>query len=74
MIDDPGHDDPGPERTAATALPHAGAPDPDEPAAPSRFRRLTARIEDFQRRLAEHRTRLEPEEQQRWPHPLRRPG
>ncbi|MEU7528232.1 hypothetical protein AB0A74_21060 [Saccharothrix sp. NPDC042600] len=65
MIDAPGHDEPGPDRTTAAALPDAGALDPDEPATPSRFRRLTVRIEDFQRRLAEHRTRLEPDEQKR---------
>ncbi|XVV00119.1 hypothetical protein ACQPW3_21935 [Actinosynnema sp. CA-248983] len=64
MIEDPGYDAPGQDRVSA-ALPDAHALDPDAPATPSRFRRLTARIEDFQRRLAEHRTRLEPDEQKR---------
>jgi hypothetical protein len=57
MIDDPDH--------VRATPPVADPNDPDAPATPSRFRRLTARIEDFQRRLAEHRTSLDSDEQAR---------
>ncbi|MFI9818442.1 hypothetical protein [Saccharothrix variisporea] len=60
MIDHPDHD-----RAVQASPPDADPHDPDAPATPSRFRRLTARIEDFQRRLAEHRTSLEADEQAR---------
>lgn len=58
MIDDPDH-------ALPASPPDVDPHDPDAPATPSRFRRLTARIEDFQRRLAEHRTSLETDERAR---------